>query len=134
MSPAKTNCVNRVFHDLNKMNEHLPFTVERFTKFSKTHQGMLFPAFQLQLHLQEKVCGVAFWAHCSNRRIELSKGKFVTMGELMEVVRYYLRFTLHKKLKCYILCHSMFVRTCMTNLSAMARCTVRECKVEHKLS
>lgn len=76
----------RVMQELHKVEAKGPFTIEKFTKFARTHQEMLFPAFQLQLHLQEKVCGRSFWSRCSNRRVELSKGKFVTMGELMELV------------------------------------------------
>jgi hypothetical protein len=48
---------------------------------------MLYPAFQLQYMLQGKVLGHAFWSHCSNRRIELSKGKYVALRDLMELVR-----------------------------------------------
>lgn len=69
------------------MSSKIVFTVEKFTKFAKTHQNMLFPAFQLQLHLQNRIMGQRFWERCSNRRIELSKGKFVTIAELMQLVK-----------------------------------------------
>lgn len=81
----KNHNAQGVLQELHKVEAKGAFTIERFTKFVRTHQEMLFPAFQLQLHLQEKVCGRSFWKRCSNRRVELSSGKFVTMGDLMQL-------------------------------------------------
>lgn len=75
------------------MEKNGTFNVERFAEFAKTHQNMLFPAFTLQNMLQEKVLGRSFWGKCSERRIELSKGKYISLRELMELVSF--SFTVH---------------------------------------
>jgi Ca2+-binding EF-hand superfamily protein len=74
-----------VLYELDQLNKQQPFTVDRFSKFCKHHHGMLFHAFQLQMKLRTRVCGDGFWERCSNRRIELCKGKFISMGEIMEL-------------------------------------------------
>jgi hypothetical protein len=61
-------------------------TIEALKKFARTHQALLFPAFKLQHHLQTKVLGANFWERASGRRVELSAGKYIEMGELMRVV------------------------------------------------
>jgi hypothetical protein len=42
--------------------------------------------FKLQHHLQESVLGVSFWERASERRIELSHGKYVSLSDLMLLV------------------------------------------------
>ena len=46
----------------------------------------MFPVFKLQNHLQERVLGIRFWEKASERRIQLSKGKYVKLSELMRLV------------------------------------------------
>lgn len=74
-----------VIHELKQIEKHGTFNVGKFAEFAKYHQGMLFPAFQLQYMLQGKILGHSFWSKCSDRRIELSKGKYISLRELMEV-------------------------------------------------
>jgi hypothetical protein len=47
---------------------------------------MLFPVFNLQHQLRCNVLGERFWDKASNRRLELSKGRYVTMSDLMLLV------------------------------------------------
>lgn len=77
---------DRVIQELKKIEKRTHLDAERFYEFCRYHQAMLFPAFQLQLRLQELIMGTSFWRKCTNRRVELSKGTYVTMGDLMEMV------------------------------------------------
>ena len=83
------DAVFRVIQELKKIEKRTHLDSERFYEFCRYHQAMLFPAFQLQLKLQERIMGTSFWRKCTNRRVELSKGTYVTMGDLMEMVRKY---------------------------------------------
>jgi hypothetical protein len=71
-----------------KKLEHLrgEFSLAKFAKFVKTHEEMLFPAFQMQLKIQEKVFGRRFWERCSSRRVEICKGKYASITEIMMMV------------------------------------------------
>lgn len=71
-------------HSLDEMGE---IDAEAFCKFAKNHNALLFPAFEMQTALQTATLGTAFWQHNSERRIEISKGRFVPIGKLMELVR-----------------------------------------------
>jgi hypothetical protein len=60
--------------------------LEIFLEFSRTHHSLLFPAFQMQLYLRKKVLGVYFWnSHC-DRRIKISKNKYVKISDLLHLV------------------------------------------------
>lgn len=61
--------------------------VEEFRYFAQNHQALLFPAFRMQLLLQQRVLGKRFWIQNAKRRIQLSKGKFIPIGKLLEMVR-----------------------------------------------
>lgn len=61
-------------------------TLDRFVKFTQNHHSLLFPAFQMQLALKKSILGVRFWELCSERRVQLSKNKFVTIKQLIELV------------------------------------------------
>jgi len=56
-----------------------------FREFARNHPALLFPAFQIQEHLQRKVLGSDFWEYYSNKRLELSKGVYVSISEFMEI-------------------------------------------------
>lgn len=72
--------------ELQNIDAKTTINLQAFKKFTKTHQAMLFPVFQLQSQLQRNVLGVAFWKRASGRRVELSKGNYVTMSALMQMV------------------------------------------------
>jgi len=57
-----------------------PFTIDTFRAFVKTHQALLFPAFQMQLALQRKFLGTAFWEKNADRRMEICNGKYISVG------------------------------------------------------
>jgi hypothetical protein len=77
-----------VLHELKQIEKNSTFNVEKFADFAKYHQGMLYPAFQLQYMLQGKILGHKFWTRCSERRIELAKGKYIALKDLMELVSF----------------------------------------------
>lgn len=71
--------------ELNNYEEQFkePFKVDSFRRFVKTHQAMLFPAFQMQLALQRKFLGVSFWECIANRRMELCNGKYIPIKKFI---------------------------------------------------
>jgi len=71
--------------ELKKLDGKKGLNIEVFRTFARTHRGLLFPAFKLQRQLQSAVLGEAFWETASNRRVQLSKGKYMKMADLMEI-------------------------------------------------
>jgi hypothetical protein len=71
---------------LHKIDTRARINLTAFKNFTQTHQGMLFPVFNLQHQLRCNVLGERFWDKASNRRLELSKGRYVTMSDLMLLV------------------------------------------------
>ena len=63
-----------------------PFTIDTFRAFVKTHQALLFPAFQMQLALQRKFLGTAFWEKNADRRMEICNGKYISVGAFIAEV------------------------------------------------
>ena len=59
------------------------FDIEHFQNFVFTHQNMLFPAFQMQLAIQRKVLGPSFWERIARRRMKMSDGKYVSVGQFI---------------------------------------------------
>jgi hypothetical protein len=77
-----------VHDEILKLDAEVGIDAEIFKVFVRRHKAMLFPAFNLQQQLRNNVLGAAFWKKSSNRRVELSKGKYVTMSQLMQMVRW----------------------------------------------
>ena len=102
----------RVDMELQSIDARTSINLPAFRKFTKTHQALLFPAFQLQNQLQRKVLGVAFWHRASNRRVEMCNGNYVTMSTLMQMVPFdhllsKLPYSLRKNLiyfVCFLIC------------------------------
>lgn len=59
--------------------------VEDFKQFSKTHPALLFPAFDLQINMRSGVLGSEFWEFQSSKRMELSKGRYISVEELANI-------------------------------------------------
>jgi Ca2+-binding EF-hand superfamily protein len=76
----------RIQAELHKIDTRARINLTAFKNFTQTHQGMLFPVFNLQHQLRCNVLGERFWDKASNRRLELSKGRYVTMSDLMLLV------------------------------------------------
>jgi hypothetical protein len=57
--------------------------IEKFRLFVKTHQALLFPAFQMQLALRRKILGVRFWERNAQKRIKFSNGKYISVGNFI---------------------------------------------------
>lgn len=62
------------------------FTIEQYRLFVRTHQALLFPAFQMQLALQRKILGVRFWERNAERRLKFSNGKYISVGNFILMV------------------------------------------------
>jgi hypothetical protein len=52
----------------------------------KKHQALLYPAFEIQKIIRKKCLGKRFWVNYSKRRIELSKGNYMTMKQINELI------------------------------------------------
>ena len=59
--------------------------IDEFRAFSQKHQALLYPAFEIQRMIQSKILGEEFWNLLSLRRMELSEGKYIPIGEFMQL-------------------------------------------------
>jgi len=71
--------------DIEKRSGGASLRFEEFRVFTKNHPAMLFPAFQMQLALQQKVLGVRFWNYNANRRLQLAKGMYISIDKFLEM-------------------------------------------------
>ncbi|KAJ1389785.1 hypothetical protein B484DRAFT_292400 [Ochromonadaceae sp. CCMP2298] len=46
---------------------------------------MMFPAFNIRAQMQNKVLGVGFWEKASARRMQISKGRYIPVGDLVKL-------------------------------------------------
>eukprot|EP01039_Chlorochromonas_danica_P004455 gene4455-4880_t len=76
---------HHIIQEMKKIELRGDFDLPKFTRFAKSHQELLFPAFQMQLKIQENVFGRRFWERCSNRRIQLSNHRYVSIVEIMQM-------------------------------------------------
>lgn len=59
-----------------------------FREFTRRHPALLFPAFELQRVFQKHCLGEAFWKKLTQKRIDLSDGKFLSVGEIIEMLNH----------------------------------------------
>lgn len=64
---------------------HSGVDVAKFIDFTRTHHTLLYPAYQIQRILMKKIMGQSFWSKQANKRIEISKGKYVPIVKFMEI-------------------------------------------------
>lgn len=57
-----------------------------FRDFTRRHPALLFPAFELQRVFQKHCLGEAFWKKLTQKRIDLSDGRFLSVGEIIEML------------------------------------------------
>eukprot|EP01038_Epipyxis_sp_PR26KG_P009776 gene9776-13151_t len=74
-----------ILADLVAMDRMEDVDIDAFSKYVKLHQAMLFPAFQMQQQLQRKFFGTSFWERQGSKRIQLSKGKYVSVAQFMKI-------------------------------------------------
>lgn len=58
-------------------------SVDNFREFCRTHPAILYPAFVLQTQMQEKILGSKFWNACSESRVRLSSGEYISISALL---------------------------------------------------
>ena len=63
-----------------------PIDLETFKSFSKLHQAILFRTYSVQRKLRAVIIGDEFWEKLSERRVTLSKGRYVNMSTQMLLV------------------------------------------------
>lgn len=79
--------MSRVAKDLDELEAKGDVGLDEFLEFSRTHHSLLWPAFQMQLALKKKMMGIGFWQTHSERRVKLSKSKYVRITDLLHMVR-----------------------------------------------
>jgi hypothetical protein len=57
-----------------------------FRDFTRRHPALLFPAFEMQRVFQRYCLGEAFWKRITQQRIDLSDGKFLSVGQIIEML------------------------------------------------
>lgn len=83
---VKTNVfAKQVLTDIKAIKGDAIFDIQEFRKFVKTHQALLFPAFQMQFALQKKILGKGFWTNNAERRLRLSDGNYISIQKFMEI-------------------------------------------------
>lgn len=85
---ALSSSVHSVAADLKQIeNSGQLLNIDQYRQFVKTHQALLFPAFQMQLALQRRILGVRFWERNANKRLKFSNGKYISIGNFILFVR-----------------------------------------------
>lgn len=49
-----------------------PFDIREFIKLCRTHQSLLYPAFEFQRRLRKRIGGIDFWRKIGDRVIEIN--------------------------------------------------------------
>lgn len=64
--------------------------MDKFHTFMMNHQAVLFPAFQMQLAVQNKIIGTSYWLKQTEQRVKLSKlinnNTYVSIAQLIDRV------------------------------------------------
>jgi Ca2+-binding EF-hand superfamily protein len=81
-SNAHASIILKRLHDL-QVNSLSGVDIDTFRGFAGKHQALLYPAFEIQRVIQRRILGEEFWNLLSLRRIELSNGKYMPIGEFM---------------------------------------------------
>eukprot|EP01038_Epipyxis_sp_PR26KG_P012568 gene12568-16856_t len=72
-----------VSRELNKIEV---LNLEQFLAFSKFHEALLFPAFQVQSHLRDTIMGGNYWDKHVSRREHICKGRYVNVYAFIHVL------------------------------------------------
>ena len=57
-----------------------------FRDFTRRHPALLFPAFELQRVFRKHCLGESFWKKLTQKRVDLSNGQFLSVGEIIEML------------------------------------------------
>ena len=57
-----------------------------FREFLRKHPALLFPAFEMQRIIKKRCLGKRFWKRISQKRVELSKGHFLSLTDIREMM------------------------------------------------
>lgn len=76
----------RVAKELAELEAKGDVGLDQFLEFTRTHHSLLWPAFQMQLALKKKMIGIGFWQTHAERRVKLTKNKYVKIKDLLQLV------------------------------------------------
>jgi hypothetical protein len=85
ISPLSLSLLVSIAHEMKLPKYGAGFTPEQFREFCRNHHNLLFPVFMLQRKLQKKAVGESFWETQSRKRVRLSRGRYVSTHELLEM-------------------------------------------------
>jgi len=72
--------------ELDKLGlQHEDIGVEQFKNFAFNHPALLFQAFNVQEVCRARIMGKPFWDWHSNKRLQISKGEFVSISDFLNV-------------------------------------------------
>lgn len=76
--------------ELNKISASVtqkgPIDLETFQTFTKFHQAVVYRTFNVQMKLRNTILGNEFWEMLSQRRVKLSKGRYMSMVTILMLV------------------------------------------------
>lgn len=72
----------KTFNKLGAMDEK-QIDLESFQEFSRKHQALLYPAFEMQTRFQKRVVGNVFWEVYSRQRVQVFKDRYVPIQEIL---------------------------------------------------
>jgi hypothetical protein len=78
-------CRFRVAKELAELEAKGDVGLDQFLEFTRTHHSLLWPAFQMQLALKKKMIGIGFWQTHAERRVKLTKNKYVKIKDLLQL-------------------------------------------------
>eukprot|EP00603_Paraphysomonas_imperforata_P005039 CAMPEP_0114429238 /NCGR_PEP_ID=MMETSP0103-20121206/9370_1 /TAXON_ID=37642 ORGANISM="Paraphysomonas imperforata, Strain PA2" /NCGR_SAMPLE_ID=MMETSP0103 /ASSEMBLY_ACC=CAM_ASM_000201 /LENGTH=424 /DNA_ID=CAMNT_0001598543 /DNA_START=235 /DNA_END=1509 /DNA_ORIENTATION=- len=86
----------RAYHKLAEL-EVSKIDFKTFSAFTHKHQAMLYPAFALQMNLKKYIMGNAFWHRQAQHRLEISRGQYRTITDLIGRDNFHSKRKLHKR-------------------------------------
>ena len=72
----------KTYNKLGALNEK-QIDLDTFKEFSRKHQALLYPAFEMQNRFQRCVVGNDFWAVYSRQRVKVFKDRYVPIEEIL---------------------------------------------------
>ena len=60
-----------------------PINTTHFRDFALNHQALLYPAFVMQSALRRKILGSGFWERQTEKRMRITKGKYVPVRDFL---------------------------------------------------
>lgn len=80
----QSNAYQQVMKEVTALEKSDLFDLEAFRALTTKNSLMLQPAFELQRLLRNKIMNTKFWLEQSEKRVEISKGKLLRVGDYLK--------------------------------------------------